>query len=100
MALAGLEYAVVDRIARTKILASEHSTTIAGVIGEIRRITRRPPPVVVYPSATARFQNADLRMRSVVEPSLREYARTPLAVGVRACLAAVEASTHAPAGGR
>ncbi|MCW2856245.1 MAG: epimerase [Marmoricola sp.] len=97
MVLAGLEHVAADRVSRTKILASEQSYTIAGVIGEIRRITRRRPPLVVFPSATARFQSADLRMRSVVEPSLREYARTPFAVGVGNCLASIEASIRLPA---
>jgi UDP-glucose 4-epimerase len=97
MAVAGLEWAHERGVSATKILAAEQAHTIAGVIGEIRRITRRRPPVVVVPSPTARFQSLDLRMRSVVEPSLREHARTPFGVGIQACLAAVEAAVHRPA---
>ncbi|MCW2754125.1 MAG: epimerase [Marmoricola sp.] len=97
MALAGLEYVAADRNSRTRILASEQSCTIASVVGEIRRITRRRPPLVLSPSANARFQTADLRMHSVLEPSLRQYVRTPFAVGVQACLAAVETAMHVPA---
>jgi UDP-glucose 4-epimerase len=96
MALAGLEVVAADGVSRTKILASERSHTIAEVMGEIRRISRRRPPVVMSPSANARFQTRDLRMRSVIEPVLREYVRTPFCVGVQACLTAVEAARHAP----
>jgi UDP-glucose 4-epimerase len=44
-----------------KVLASERSSTIGAVLGDLHRITRRRPPVVQGTSANARFQVRDLR---------------------------------------
>lgn len=68
----------------TKILASQRSVSIAALVGEIRRVYRRRPRVVVAPSPQARQQARDLRLRSVVWPDLDRRRSTPLAVGLAA----------------
>ncbi len=89
MAVAGLD-AVAERGGRhLKVLASERSATIGAVLGDLHRITRRRPPVVLGSSASARFQVRDLRFRSSAWPVVSEHARTPLIAGMAATLAAV-----------
>lgn len=72
-----------------KVLASEQSTTIGAVIGGLRRVTRRRPPVVLGASPNARFQVHDLRLRSIAWPSTGSMARTPLPAGMSATLTSV-----------
>jgi UDP-glucose 4-epimerase len=74
-----------------KVLASERSTTIGGLLGDLRRLSRRRPPVVMGTSATARFQVRDLRLRSLAWPPTSGLAQTPLAAGMAATLASVAA---------
>jgi len=69
-----------------KVLASERSSTIGAVLGDLRRITRRRPPVVQGTSANARFQVRDLRLRSVAWPPTAALARTPMIAGIAATL--------------
>jgi UDP-glucose 4-epimerase len=89
MAVAGLD-AVVERGGRyLKVLASERSATIGAVLGDLARITRRRPPVVLGMSATARFQARDLRFRSTEWPRVSAHARTPMLAGMAATLASV-----------
>lgn len=86
MVVAGLD-AVTLRAARAlKVLASERSTTIGAVLGDLHRITRRRPPVVLGTSANARFQVRDLRLRSVAWPHTSSLARTPMVAGMAATL--------------
>ena len=96
MALAGLE--AVSEVSGThvKILASGQSMTIAAVLGEVRRVTRRRPPINTRGSGAAKFQTLDLRMRSVAWPPVQGFARTSFSVGIASCLAAVEASLRCP----
>lgn len=96
MLLAALDEVAVAGGTHVKILASGRSLTIAGVIGEIRKVTRRRPPVLAASSATARFQTSDLRMGSVAWPELQQFARTSVSVGIASSLAAVEASLRCP----
>ncbi|MDQ6934531.1 MAG: NAD-dependent epimerase/dehydratase family protein [Actinomycetota bacterium] len=72
-----------------KVLGSERSTTVGAILGELRRVTRRRPPVVLGTSASARLQVRDLRLRSVAWPSTRGLARTQLGAGVAATLASI-----------
>jgi UDP-glucose 4-epimerase len=72
-----------------KILASERSTTIGAILGDLHRITRRRPQVVLGTSADARFQVRDLRLRSVVGPPTGSLVRTPLMAGMSATMADV-----------
>jgi UDP-glucose 4-epimerase len=64
-----------------KVLASKHPTTIATVLGEVRRVTKRPVRVVLARSHSARHQAPDLRMTSVVWPQLDERSMTTLSAG-------------------
>jgi nucleoside-diphosphate-sugar epimerase len=73
----------------TKILASHTPTTLAAIIGEIRRVTKRRPPLVLGTSPNARFQTRDLRFRSTVWPQLDSLAATPLPEGIAATMADV-----------
>lgn len=96
MALAGADAVAGRGGAHVKVLASGQSLSIAGVIGEVRKVTRRRPPIVAGTSAVTRFQTADLRVHSVAWPPLQQYARTPFCVGIASCLSAVEASLRCP----
>jgi UDP-glucose 4-epimerase len=71
------------------VLASERSTTIAALLGDLHRITRRRPPVVLGTSPNARFQVRDLRLRSVAWPRTSCMARTPMVAGISATLASM-----------
>ena len=66
-----------------KILASRQPTTIATVLGEVRRIAKRPVRVVMASSPSARHQASDLRMNSVAWPELDRRSMTTLSVGIR-----------------
>ena len=68
----------------TKVLASGHSTTVGGLLGESTRLFRRRPRVVLGASPAAAGQVRDLRLRSTVWPELDRLARTPLPVGIAA----------------
>jgi UDP-glucose 4-epimerase len=69
-----------------KVLASGQGTTIATVLGEVRRIIKRPVRVVLASSPSARHQAPDLRMTSVVWPELDRRPMTTLSAGIRAVL--------------
>jgi UDP-glucose 4-epimerase len=69
-----------------KVIASERSTTVGAVLGDLHRITRRRPPVVLGTSPQARFQVRDLRLRSVAWPETAALARTPMSAGIAATL--------------
>ena len=89
MIVAGM-HAVTERGgSHLKVLASEQSTTIGAILGDLHRITRRRPPVVLGSSPNARFQVRDLRMRSVAWPPTAGLARTPLMAGIAATMASV-----------
>lgn len=89
MAVAALDEVAVRGGQHLKVLASEQTTTIGSILGDLRHITRRRPPVVLGTSPSARFQVRDLRMRSVAWPPTSGFARTPMIAGIAATLAAV-----------
>lgn len=98
MVLAGL-----DRLAGepagavvTKILCSGAATSLASILGELHRISKRRPPIVLGVSPTARFQASDLRFRSVVWPELDPLATTTFPAGMAATYRDVAASLRAP----
>lgn len=66
----------------TKIVASQQSVSIAALLGEMRRIVKHRPPVVLAASPQRRVQARDLRFRSAVWPDLDRRALVPLAQGV------------------
>lgn len=78
----------MERLARegpayvVKILASGRPASVAAVVGELTRTTRRRPPVVFASSPLMARQVRDLRLRSVVWPEIDAVARTPLPVGL------------------
>ncbi len=92
MTVAGLG-AVTDSGRRAlKVLASERSTTVGAVLGDLHRITRRRPPVVLGRLASSRYQVRDLRLRSVAWPRTSAFARTPMVSGIAATLASLRRS--------
>lgn len=80
---------------RTKIIATGTATTLAAVLGILRRTTRRTPPVVLGQSPNAAFQTRNLRFRSAVWPELAAEVTTPLPVGVAETMAAIAARSRA-----
>lgn len=91
---ARLILAVLERVEReagtvVKILASQQPVSLATILGELRRVTKRRPEVVFGASASARLQARDLRFRSVVWPELGSCVQTTLAAGVAATLESV-----------
>jgi UDP-glucose 4-epimerase len=74
-----------------KIIASHQPTTLASVIGELDRVSKRRPPTVLGAAPSSRFQARDLRFRSVVWPEVDLLCTTPLPVGIAATLADVAA---------
>lgn len=72
-----------------KIIASQAPATIGTVIGDLRRITRRRPPVAFGASPLTALQSPSLRYRSVVWPELDALACTGLAAGLASTLADV-----------
>jgi len=66
----------------TKILGSQRAITIGAVLGEVRRIFKSPPRIVVGASAVSAMQARDLSLRSRVWPELDRSSLTPFPVGV------------------
>ena len=94
----GLDAVAAHGGQHVKIVASGRSTTVGALIGELRRLTRRHPPVTLGTSAVSRFQVRDLRLRSVAWPPHAGLVRTPLAAGISATLTAVGSQLRAPVG--
>lgn len=70
-----------------KIIASQAPATIGTVIGDLRRITRRRPPVAFGASPLSAAQSPRLRYRSVVWPELNALASTGSVAGLASTLA-------------
>ena len=66
----------------TKILASQRAITIGAVLGEMRRIFKRQPRIVLGASAVSAMQARDLSLRSGVWPELDRSPLTPFPAGV------------------
>ncbi|MHA7134535.1 NAD-dependent epimerase/dehydratase family protein [Oerskovia turbata] len=66
----------------TKIIASQQSVSIAMLLGEMRRIFKRAPRVVLASSPHARQQARDLRFRSKTWPEIDQRVFRTLASGV------------------
>ncbi len=96
MVVDGLEKVTEHGVRALKVFASERSTTIGAVLGDLHRITRRRPPVVLGTSATSSLQVRDLRLRSVAWPPSTGLARTPLVAGIAATLQGLSRGGHAP----
>ena len=70
----------------TKILASQKSSTVGGILAEVRRVIKRPISVVMAHSPNARFQVRDLRMKSIVRTDWDRRTKTTVAAGVQAII--------------
>jgi UDP-glucose 4-epimerase len=80
--LAGFASTAVDEPrVLTKIFASHRGVTVGAMLGEMRRVFKRAPQIVLGSSPQASLQARDLRLRSCVEPVLPGRL-TPLAVGI------------------
>jgi UDP-glucose 4-epimerase len=66
----------------TKIFASQRAITIGAVLGEMRRIFKSSPRIVLGASSVASVQAKDLSLRSRVWPELDRRSLTPFPVGV------------------
>jgi UDP-glucose 4-epimerase len=66
----------------TKIMASQRAITIGAVLGEMRRIFKRAPRIVLGASPMSLTQARDLSLRSRVWPELDRRTLTPFPVGV------------------
>ena len=66
----------------TKILASQRAITIGAVLGEMHRIFKRSPRIVLGASPMSVGQARDLSLRSRVWPELDRRTLTPFPVGV------------------
>lgn len=65
----------------TKIFASQRAVTVGGVLGEMRRIFKRTPQIILGGSSEAALQARDLRLRSRIPP-LVPRRLTPFSVGI------------------
>lgn len=70
----------------TKILASQESSTVGGILAEVRRVIKRPISVVMAHSPNARFQVRDLRMKSIVRTDWDRRTKTTVAAGVQSII--------------
>ena len=68
----------------TKIFATQRAITIGAVLGEMRRIFKRSPRIVLGASSVSAMQARDLSLRSRVWPELDRRSLTPFPVGVAA----------------
>jgi len=66
----------------TKILASQRAITIGAVLGEMRRIFKSSPRIVLGVSPVSAMQARDLSLRSRVWLDLDRRPLTPFPVGV------------------
>src|SRR5450759_3390760 len=76
------EYSETGPAVVTKILASQRAITIGAVLGEMRRIFKTPPRIVLGVSSVSAVQARDLSLRSRVWLDLDRRPLTPFPVGV------------------
>lgn len=68
--------------ALTKIIASEHPTTIAEIISIFKRIARRAPRIVTSASQLSCLYSRRVQFRSIVAPESARLTATSLPVGI------------------
>ncbi|MEP7018968.1 MAG: NAD-dependent epimerase/dehydratase family protein [Actinomycetota bacterium] len=66
----------------TKIMASQRAITIGAVLGEMRRIFKSAPRIVLGASSVSSMQAKDLSLQSRVWPDLDHRGLTPFPVGI------------------
>jgi UDP-glucose 4-epimerase len=86
---------VAAGLVTTKILASQRAITIGAVIGEMRRIFKRSPRIVLGASPISALQAKDLSLRSRVWPELNRRTLTPLPAGIAATAADLQRKLQA-----
>ena len=88
MAVAGTERVAAEDggTVVVKIMASQRGTSVAAIMGELRRITKHRPRVVLGSSSLSAFQVRDLRFRSEVWPELDRLVTTSLPAGMAATM--------------
>jgi UDP-glucose 4-epimerase len=79
----------------TKIKASQRAITIGAVLGEMGRIFKRSPRIVLGASAVSVMQARDLSLRSRVWPDLDRRMLTPLPAGIAATAADLQRKLQA-----
>jgi UDP-glucose 4-epimerase len=79
----------------TKILASQRAVTIGAVLGEMRRIFKSSPRIVLGASAVSAMQARDLSLRSRIWPELDRRTLTPLPAGIAATAADLQQKLRA-----
>jgi UDP-glucose 4-epimerase len=75
----------------TKIVASEHPTTIAEIVATFRRLARRSPQIVTSASQRATLYTRRIQFRSTIPMSEQELPVTSLTVGIAQLLDAERA---------
>ena len=76
----------------TKIVASEHPTTIAEIISVFKRITRRAPKVVTSANRLSALYSRRVQFESVVLPKFEPASKTSLLIGISQVMAAERAA--------
>jgi UDP-glucose 4-epimerase len=79
----------------TKVLASQRAITIGAVMGEMRRIFKSSPRIVLGASPVSAMQARDLSLRSRVWPELDRPPLTPLPAGIAATAADLQRKLQA-----
>jgi UDP-glucose 4-epimerase len=79
----------------TKIMASQRAITIGAVLGEMRRIFKSSPRIVLGASPVSAMQARDLSLRSRVWPELDRSSLTPLPAGIAATAADLQRKLQA-----
>jgi UDP-glucose 4-epimerase len=79
----------------TKILASQRAITIGAVMGEMRRIFKSSPHIVLGASPVSAMQARDLSLRSRLWPELDRPPLTPLPAGIAATAADLQRKLQA-----
>jgi len=76
----------------TKIIASEHPTTIAEIISIFKRIARRPPLIITSASRLSGLYTRRVQFRSIVLPECAKPAAKSLPVGIAQLMMAERAA--------
>lgn len=76
----------------TKIVASEHPTTIAEIISIFKRITRRAPKIVTSANRLSSLYSRRVQFQSVVLPECAPRSKTSLLIGIAQVMAAERAA--------
>jgi UDP-glucose 4-epimerase len=76
----------------TKIIASEHPTTIAEIISLFKRIKRRAPRIITSANRLSRLYPRCVRFRSIVICESAALPKTSLPVGIAQLMAAEQAT--------